>query len=215
MYGCELAQLLRTVGLLCLLLIVYLFIQMFYVLPDDFGSFTYWIKVALIIGITTVIFLQMWKVYKKQLQKNNPFGIATEFRYEVKKLGIVALGVLGMLVIQFIYLSFFGNRVSENQEILNQMLDTNMAAILAPVFEELIFRGFLLNGFFEKNSKANKIIAIVIGGLIFGMLHEPRISIFLLVYSSMGMILMATYLWTKDLRCSILVHLINNALSII
>lgn len=81
--------------------------------------------------------------------------------------------------------------------------------VVAPVFEEVIFRGIILNGMFRKlNSK----VAIVISALLFALMHMnlvQGINAFLL-----GILLGYIYLKTKSIHLSIFAHFINNTIGI-
>ncbi|MCY6960070.1 CPBP family intramembrane glutamic endopeptidase [Clostridium brassicae] len=82
--------------------------------------------------------------------------------------------------------------------------------IVAPIFEEVLFRGIILNGM----AKAlNEKVAIVISSFLFALMHMnlvQGINAFLL-----GAILGIIYLKTKSIYLSIFAHLINNTLGIL
>ncbi|WMJ82176.1 CPBP family intramembrane glutamic endopeptidase [Clostridium sp. MB40-C1] len=81
--------------------------------------------------------------------------------------------------------------------------------IVAPIFEEILFRGIILNGM----AKAlNEKLAIIISSFLFALIHMnlvQGINAFLL-----GLILGIIYLSTKSIYLSIFAHLINNTLGI-
>lgn len=79
--------------------------------------------------------------------------------------------------------------------------------ILAPILEELIFRGFLLNRWKEKYGSAK---AIVLSSLIFGLLHVE-----ILGGVVFGALLCLIYLKTKSLIGPIIVHMTNNAIAVL
>ncbi|XRJ97872.1 CPBP family intramembrane glutamic endopeptidase [Latilactobacillus sakei] len=51
---------------------------------------------------------------------------------------------------------------------------------------------------------------IIVSGMIFGSMHELAINYNWLIYCAMGWILGATYYWTKDLKCSMILHALIN-----
>lgn len=82
-------------------------------------------------------------------------------------------------------------------------------AIIAPVFEEIIFRGIILNGM---SRKLNSKVAIVMSALLFAIMHMnlvQGINAFLL-----GILLGYIYIRTKSIYLSIFAHFINNTIGI-
>ncbi|WP_298844321.1 CPBP family intramembrane glutamic endopeptidase [Clostridium sp.] len=81
--------------------------------------------------------------------------------------------------------------------------------IIAPIYEEIIFRGILLKGM---SKKINPAIAIVISALLFGIVHmniPQGVNAFLL-----GLVLGFIYLSSKSIYLSIFAHFINNILAL-
>lgn len=81
-----------------------------------------------------------------------------------------------------------------------------MVAVLAPIFEEILFRGILMKGML--NNKMNPYWAIVLSAFIFGAIHVfpwQFLGAFLL-----GMVLGLVYWKTKSLLLPILMHAFNN-----
>lgn len=81
-----------------------------------------------------------------------------------------------------------------------------MVAVLAPIFEEILFRGIILKGML--NNKMNPYWAIVISAFIFGAIHFypwQFLGAFLL-----GLVLGLVYYKTKSLLLPVLMHAFNN-----
>ncbi len=81
------------------------------------------------------------------------------------------------------------------------------AVILAPVIEEIIFRGIILDGLLKKYSPQK---AIIISSLLFGIVHlNPWqfVAAFLI-----GIFIGWIYYKTGNLSLAIIIHLINNLL---
>ncbi len=81
-----------------------------------------------------------------------------------------------------------------------------LVAILAPIFEEMLFRGIILKGML--NNKINPYWAIVISAFIFGAVHIypwQFLGAFLL-----GLVLGLVYYKTKSLLLPMLMHAFNN-----
>ncbi len=84
-----------------------------------------------------------------------------------------------------------------------------MTVILAPILEEILFRGIIMKGMINNNVKP--VTAIIVSALIFGAVHfNPWqfAGAFLL-----GLVLGLVYYKTKSLLMSILLHAFNNLLS--
>ena len=82
--------------------------------------------------------------------------------------------------------------------------------ILAPIYEELLFRGILLRRFTSKWSPQK---SIIISSIIFGVIHLNPINI---VFAfALGCVLGYTYLKTKNIVIPMLLHSFNNFLAYI
>lgn len=79
-------------------------------------------------------------------------------------------------------------------------------AIIAPVIEELVFRGFATIFFFEKDQK---ISAAIITSIIFALPHISKWTEFPL-YFAMGLVLYAAFARRGNLKDSTAVHILNN-----
>ncbi|QEA59499.1 CPBP family intramembrane metalloprotease [Leuconostoc koreense] len=120
-----------------------------------------------------------------------------------------------------------GVTTTENQAAINELtsnLNVTMIAMviygtfLAPVVEELVFRGLILNYFFRKSWWwAN----IILSGLVFSLPHMDALptniadTLSFMIYASMGMVLAYIYKKTGDLKNSIAVHMMNNGITMI
>ncbi len=82
--------------------------------------------------------------------------------------------------------------------------------VVAPIYEEIIFRGILLKGM---SKKTNPAIALVVSALFFAVVHlnvPQGINAFLL-----GLVIGFIYLTTDSIYLSIFAHLINNLLALL
>lgn len=115
---------------------------------------------------------------------------------------------------------------TQNQELLTNMTNkTNpiaiflMIVILAPIIEEILFRGIPIfyksNRFKFINTQVALIIRIIIASLIFGSLHMPKDIVELIAYSSASFVLSMAVLLTNKLEYSIGIHMANNLLGFI
>jgi membrane protease YdiL (CAAX protease family) len=169
------------------------------------------------IASVTVVFalvqigLLYW-LYRHQLKKRNPLHIQRR-KFRLESLFFMFL-MYGLVLVANMAVASFGT--PNNQEaVMSEMKILPLtlfflAGVLAPFIEELIFRGIFMNLFWQKDNQVNNIAAVLTSGLLFGLMHEPHFSIFLLLYSSLGWILAYTYRYHRDLRYSIGLHTVIN-----
>ena len=79
-------------------------------------------------------------------------------------------------------------------------------AVIAPIIEELVFRGFATIFFFEKDQK---ILGDIKKNIIFALPHISKWTEFPL-YFAMGLVLYAAFARRGNLKDSIAVHILNN-----
>lgn len=84
-----------------------------------------------------------------------------------------------------------------------------MVCILAPLLEEVLFRGIILKGML--NYKVNPVLAILISGIIFGMAHLNPWQF--VGAGLLGCIFGFVYYRTKSLGLPVALHALNNLLS--
>jgi uncharacterized protein len=92
--------------------------------------------------------------------------------------------------------------VTSGDNLLYRILTFLMLVVVAPISEELIFRGLILNRWAQK---WNLPISVIATSLLFGFLHINPIGI-----SMVGLLLALLYLKTKTLWVPIAVHSMNN-----
>jgi len=81
-----------------------------------------------------------------------------------------------------------------------------MVAIMAPLLEEFIFRGVLLDSFLKRSSPAT---AIIVSAVIFGLAHLNPWQF--IVAFNMGLVAGWLYYRTRSILPGIAIHFINNA----
>jgi membrane protease YdiL (CAAX protease family) len=88
-----------------------------------------------------------------------------------------------------------------------------VAVLIAPIGEELLFRGFLLRWVSEKVD--SDILGIVISSIVFGVLHMGYGSV-VEVFGTMtiGLVLGYTFIRSKSITPCIVVHMVYNLLSL-
>ena len=81
--------------------------------------------------------------------------------------------------------------------------------VIAPIFEEILFRGYIFDQFERRFAAVG--MTIVASGLLFGLYH---LNIFQGVFASvLGIVLGFSYYWTRSIWIPILIHFANNLLS--
>ncbi|MBV8325491.1 type II CAAX endopeptidase family protein [Chryseobacterium sp.] len=107
--------------------------------------------------------------------------------------------------------SFFGSFYEYFTQLMNQLTDDPvvmviMTAVLAPVFEEIIFRGIIQKGLMNKGVEPWK--AILYASVIFGVVHGNPWQFISAVM--LGCVLGLVYYKTKSLLMPMLLHGFNN-----
>lgn len=179
---------------------------------------------GIITALATVII--MWFIfwlYRKQLNEVNEWGFNETPHWDRHRIIIALVAFVLIVVLQMIMFNLLGGNSSStaNQKELLAISKQSgnmfkiMVVFIAPFCEEIIFRGMFFNTFFTKENRFNKWTGIVVSGLVFAYMHDPAFSKYILVYWVMGCVLAWVYLSTKDLRYSMLTHMLNNALSLL
>lgn len=138
------------------------------------------------------------------------------WRPKGKEINTIIIGFIVLMAAKMIIGSFITQQTANDaaiEKLFKISVNTSfmmvfMTAIAAPVVEELVFRGFLMDYFFTDQP----IFAILLSGLIFGSIHASTNFISWLMYVVMGIILAATYNKEKNLAANISLHFLNNLL---
>lgn len=80
--------------------------------------------------------------------------------------------------------------------------------VMAPVMEELVFRGFIFKFFFREKP----IYAYLLSSLLFTLIHVPTDLISFVTYGSLALVMGFVYYKTNRIEMSMLTHAINNLL---
>lgn len=211
---------LLNIAIIAISFIGYGFVQRLYVVPQKTHLTIGW--AAVIAAATVIGFWVVFYLYKYQLSKENDWFFNAKPHWDVRRV-LIAFGSFFLIIVaQLLFIRFIGgNGVSENQAALEELQKQTrpifniMLVIVAPIFEELIFRGMFFNTFFPVENKTTKVVGILTSGLVFGLAHDPTFSKFIILYWVMGSILAWTYVTTRDIRYSIIAHMLNNLISIL
>ncbi|MBP0613498.1 CPBP family intramembrane metalloprotease [Chryseobacterium sp. cx-311] len=111
---------------------------------------------------------------------------------------------------------FFGPMYEVFTQLMEQMTQNTvtlviLAVIMAPVFEEVVFRGIIQKGLINKGMKP--MTAIWISAVVFGIVHANPWQFVGAVL--LGYVLGMVYHRTKSLLMPVLLHAFNNLLSVL
>lgn len=82
--------------------------------------------------------------------------------------------------------------------------------IVAPLFEEIMFRGIVFDSL---SKRMNVYISIIIAGLFFGIYH---MNIFQGTYATLiGIVMGFSLVWTKSIWAPMIIHFVNNLVSVL
>ena len=168
--------------------------------------------------ISTLI---LWINYKKEKLS---FGLSIEnlkcviWTPLIYLITIILLLFVGLLN-QYLLTNFFDIEIKP-QDILERFKELENSfeisifvigsAVIAPIYEELLFRGIIFPTLIQKT---NFTIALVLSSLLFAVLHFHLSA--LLPLFVLSIILSITYLYTSTIWASISLHALFNLISII
>ena len=172
---------------------------------------------TVIVGITStaVVTLFLYGAHKSKLLnlKSKLFTINDAPRIALSYAAIIAVNMIGA-----IWLHLLKQTTTSNQETINSLIsETSLISsffvivIVAPLCEEIICRGIIPTKLFEGYEK----IGYIFGWLLFTIAHIPNNLPSFLIYGWMSAVLTWTAYRTKRLEMSILLHLVNNGVSIL
>lgn len=179
-----------------------------------FNSAVGYLLQAIFMNIAFVLIF-IW--YYKRIDKQNLFSKPD--KPTLKYFGIcILIGVASLFLLSgtLNYFQILLNKIGLNPSTLTYELNTPLnyiislisLAIIPAICEELIFRGVILNSLRHKGPN----FAIALSSIIFAMFHFSASQ---LIYPiCFGIILAIVYLRTNNILFPIILHFINNALSL-
>ncbi len=173
------------------------------------------ITITLIAAILS--FLTYWLLFaikKKDFFQNCGFkALSTKNSFLLTILGIA----LHFLVVLLYLIPSLARYSSQHDQLLRAIMDNSdplmillVAGIVAPILEEILFRGLILN---ELKKNLSLKVSIIIQAIIFGLIHG---NLFQGIYAGiLGVILGLLYYNTGSLWAPIITHISFNSFSII
>lgn len=114
---------------------------------------------------------------------------------------------------------FFGEGEALNQLAVESMFNYLpiwqiflMTVIVAPIVEEVLFRGLIL---FSAGRKTPSWLRLIVSSLLFGLVHSPTNISSLYIYVGMGFLFSYAAKRTNSLEAPIVYHFLNNLLGFI
>lgn len=177
-----------------------------------------------LVTLFTYCGLLLWFLWRARKSNNKPFDFVQGFKkgFKFKEIILVILFhfliTIGFIFLVILILSYI------NPNLINTVLyDDNMiapqslkskiyygvtAVILAPIVEELAFRGIILNRFRAKWGISR---AVILSSILFGVLH---MKLAIIGAVTLGICLALIYIKTENILLSITVHFLNNLFAV-
>ena len=174
-------------------------------------------------GILVVISLFIFKDSLKEQFKDFNLHFKDNLIYAFIKGPLIVYGC--SFIGGILSYAFQGNVTSENQALLEVLISEHFvlmvfaSVVLAPIFEELLFRGTVFAWFYEYNS----VLAHILSGFIFGFVHVMNavlsgnvgelVQVF--SYFFMGVGLSFLYEKTNNIYVPMITHALNNLIAVL
>ena len=165
----------------------------------------------LLIFLTLLVFVVVAKKAGILSQSGKIFQQGDGKRIALGLLGMLLISVLGTVLLRWLH----GEVTTANQASLMEEFRRGdmislpiMLGVLAPIAEEIIFRGIIPLKIF----KGYESWGYIIGGLLFALFHGPTNIMSFVIYGGSSVILTLLAYRTRRLEVSIAVHMINNGL---
>lgn len=177
----------------------------------------------------SIVILIAYEIYRKhapaqEVKKLTDIHSLKPTRYELKMYGYTILFLyLSNIILGALNNIIFKQSTTENEHVANKLfamggpmlvMMTLATVVFAPIAEELMFRGSLLNLFFKHNHKFFS-PPVIICGFAFSCFHMSTNIDSFLIYMVAGMILANCYEKTGTLRTSIASHMTCNFIAVI
>ena len=174
--------------------------------------------VALYLILVFLIFRSLWQRYQKHVPEEKK-----KFKLSGKDIGFAFLffflARVAAIVGVYLNLILSGNSQTINdsaiqglggmmssQHIFFALLFVATIAFIAPIMEELIFRGFGTAFFFKNNQK---VLPAIVTSVVFTLPHITQLTEFP-IYFALGLVLYLSYARRGNIKDSMLVHILNN-----
>lgn len=212
----KISDVLFTYFLIFVIAIIYTGFLLYASIDMDMTLFSAVMQIALSFTTITIIYLIVTKKYK--LSFKQAFGISFHKMKCFFQQGMIATVAI---VISTTLVSLFFTNIT-NSEAQNPYMDLSeerikililLAVFIAPVVEEVFFRGFMQPAMIKK---FGAISGIFITALFFGFSHTQYLDYGLALFAvtTIGLILGITKYYTGSIMPGVFAHLFNNMLAV-
>ncbi|WOI05871.1 CPBP family intramembrane glutamic endopeptidase [Lactiplantibacillus plantarum] len=135
--------------------------------------------------------------------------------------GVALVSLLGLSLIVMTIMHRGGQVTTTNQQNLTTWLASlhgwrqvwliSQLVIVAPMLEELVFRGLFCHWFLVQH----QVWQALLSAALFASVHEIRLSLSWVLYFGAGLILVVLYQRQQDLKVNIVVHGLYNLISLV
>ena len=210
--------LVKWLGLIALSLLINTVPMLFLRFGNSLPIYAEILLVVLYLILVFLIFRSLWRRYQKRVPEEKK-----KFKQSGKDIGFAFLFFFFARVaaIAGVYLNLIlsGNSQTSNdsaiqglggmmssQHIFFALLFVATIAFIAPIMEELIFRGFGTAFFFKNNQK---VLPAIVTSVVFTLPHITQLTEFP-IYFALGLVLYLSYARRGNIKDSMLVHILNN-----
>ena len=210
--------LVKWLGLIALSLLINTVPMLFLRFGKSLPIYAEILLVALYLILVFLIFRSLWQRYQKRVPEEKK-----KFKLSGKDIGFAFLFFFFARVVAIagVYLNLIlsGNSQTSNdsaiqglggmmssQHIFFALLFVATIAFIAPIMEELIFRGFGTAFFFKNNQK---VLPAIVTSVVFTLPHITQLTEFP-IYFALGLVLYLSYARRGNIKDSMLVHILNN-----
>lgn len=210
--------LVKWLGLIALSLLINTVPMLFLRFGKSLPIYAEILLVVLYLILVFLIFRSLWRRYQKRVPEEKK-----KFKQSGKDIGFAFLFFFFARVaaIAGVYLNLIlsGNSQTSNdsaiqglggmmssQHIFFALLFVATIAFIAPIMEELIFRGFGTAFFFKNNQK---VLPAIVTSVVFTLPHITQLTEFP-IYFALGLVLYLSYARRGNIKDSMLVHILNN-----
>lgn len=177
--------------------------------------FTFLVQIIILFTVPLLMYTLVFKQKPREIFRS--FGYRkVSFKIVLQS---ILMGIVAFFIIMFVstffsvfiqmlgYKPFYSYGESTPMSFWSFLLSLLTVAVMPGLFEEFSHRGMLLSGF----TKMSSIKAVVLSGLLFGLMHL-NINQFFYAFV-VGMLLAIVALITKSIWPSVIIHFMNNGIN--
>lgn len=186
----------------------------FFILKQQWSGFVIFIWFVVFLLVATFILVYLFQNYFSMVHSR--FGTLSWQKLTKGVFSLFFVSIIGNMLQLMIY----GEKITKNQAMVQQLLSgknlvyfSMIIVIIGPLFEELLFRGLLIQKLRELGLRTSG--CLLFSSLLFGAIHLSDNVVSFFLYTVMGIILGKIYLNKGYLADSLSVHIVNNLVSIV